>query len=108
MNAFLRIATNVATPLALAGLISTILFFIVKQLLSSRLLRPVKSEHTFLILKSIIACLFWLSLASIIIRGVRPPTSNVLPPPPLPPQPTHHRIPPTHLPLSLLHPRPHT
>src|SRR5260370_8130208 len=102
MNAFLRIATNVATPLALAGLISTILFFIVKQLLSSRLLRPVKSEHTFLILKTIIACLFWLSLASLIICGGNSTLIHDLPPPPPLPAPPPASIPPHDFPHIIL------
>jgi hypothetical protein len=78
MNAFLQIAANVATPLSLAGLIATILFFIIKQLLTSKLLVPVKREHAFLILRSIITALFWLSLVSLIIGGVSYTIINVL------------------------------
>ena len=65
-----QIATNISTPLALAGFIFTITFFILRQLLASRLLRPLTSQHTFAILMTIIKGLFWISVIALIVGGL--------------------------------------
>ena len=81
MKTFLQIATNITTPLGLAGLIASIFFFILRQLLSTKLLRPVKSVHTFLIIRSVITGLFWLSLVALIISAVSYTVIKIFPHP---------------------------
>ena len=67
MTTFLQIATNIATPLALAGLVFTILFLVIRQILSSHLLRKITSDHTFIILMVVIRGLLWLYFAALLI-----------------------------------------
>jgi hypothetical protein len=70
LNSIFQIATDISTPLALAGFICTILFLIFRKLLASRLLRPVTGQHTFVILMTIIKDLLWLSILALIAGGV--------------------------------------
>src|SRR5260370_3556798 len=70
MTTIFQIGNNITTPLALAGFICTITLFIFRQLLASRLLRPVTGQHTFTIIMSIIKGLLWLSIIAVIVGGL--------------------------------------
>jgi len=67
MEKALEIASNVSTPLALAGLMSSLMFFILKQILSSGLLSKSSSKQSAGLLKLIIDRFFVLSLVAMVL-----------------------------------------
>lgn len=70
MENIFKIASSIATPLALGGLFATILFFIFKQILSKDFIAKLTSAHSADVIKLIIDRLFILSLAAMALGFV--------------------------------------
>ena len=66
IEAILRIAASIGTPLALGGFVVAVLYLIYNQLLSRRLSR-VAPERTFLLLNRIARYLFFLALTAVVV-----------------------------------------
>jgi hypothetical protein len=64
MQQIFKIAANISTPLMLAGLISAILFFIIRSIVKGRLLSKVSNQHSATIILAIINRLFVLALVA--------------------------------------------
>ncbi len=67
MEKFLEIATNISTPLALAGLFATVFFFILRQIIGKNTFPAVVKAESARLIQLIITYLFILSLVAMIL-----------------------------------------
>jgi hypothetical protein len=92
MENIFRIASNVSTPLALAGLSFAILFFLVRNIIGLKIFSTLAQESTFGLLKHIFNGLFVLSLVAMILGFVGFLIVRTKPPNPGPVGPTKEEV----------------
>jgi Na+/glutamate symporter len=61
------LTSKVRTPLALSGLIMTILYALYRQVLSLKVFENIGAHPTFLLLQNVLEKLFWLAIIALIL-----------------------------------------
>jgi len=67
IQALLKLALKIRTPLALAGLVIIIFYAIYKEVLSLNIFTNVGGNSTFLIIENIIEKVFWLAVLALVL-----------------------------------------
>ena len=67
IQALLKLALKIRTPLALAGLVIIIFYAIYKEVLSLNIFANVGGNSTFLIIENIIDKVFWLTVLALVL-----------------------------------------
>jgi len=67
IQALLKLALKIRTPLALAGLVIIIFYAIYKEVLSLNIFSNVGANSTFLIIENIIDKVFWLAVLALVL-----------------------------------------
>ena len=67
IQALLKLALKIRTPLALAGLVIIIFYAIYKEVLSMNIFANVGGNSTFLIIENIIDKVFWLAVIALVL-----------------------------------------
>jgi hypothetical protein len=67
MNSVLRTIADVSAPLALAGLLASFLFYIIREIIKAKLIPAVTKKHALTIILAIINKLFILSLVALVM-----------------------------------------
>jgi hypothetical protein len=67
IQALLKLAVKIRTPLALAGLVIVIFYAIYKEVLSLNIFANVGGNSTFLIIENIIDKVFWLAMVALVL-----------------------------------------
>jgi hypothetical protein len=67
MKTIIQLASNVGTPLALAGIVCTLLFYTLRSILSSKFLSRANQTESAQIIKRIVDWFFYLAMVSVVL-----------------------------------------